>query len=406
MNRASRGLGGAVACCLLVAGATTLPGAGASASPAAGSAPPLLPDGYRMVTDDTGLISVAVPEDWHVLTEPQIGWDGTRWPRLLAGAAAPHETDWGTAYFDTPTLSVDAEPRVDVEMPGSPGCTYQQVVELSGRDPFVGYVEYDGSREIPGSISEPGEYTTECDGLFEQAVVSHADSGVTFRLVLWVWGAGDPPLAPGADVQALVDFDVALATLAVPAITYDQALAGYYDAAGIVPLPPAFLGDDMMALWPYATFHDVPRMGDEPVRGSGCGGDGSIGELIPDGLWSGYLFPGADGTVEIDLACVYTGETARQVVADGATVVDDRDPDFVVINNNPRRRVLRDDGAAMLWGVADDAGECVVGGAWGLPELGVAGELHYPESLAWVRVAGGGLQWLFFDCSTGFTLGG
>lgn len=409
MNRSLPGRAGVAVIAALTAGLGGTAHSGAAApvtTTASVGASAAVPPGYRLVTDDTGLITVAVPESWHVVTAPQLGIDGVIWPQLQAGPATPVETEWGTAIYEAPQLRVDAEPYFDVEMPDAPGCVGQQVVALSGREPLVGYVEFDGSREFPWSISEPGEWTTECDGLFEQVVAGHADTGVTFRMVLWVWGAGDPPLAPGAREQAMADFDVALATLAVPELTYDQAVADYQTAAGIVPVPSAFIGDDMLAAWPYPTFHDVPRLGDEPVRGSGCGGDGSIGELIPDGLWSGYLFPGVEGTVEIDLACVYFGETARQVVAGGANVVEDRGPDFVVVNNNPRLRVLRDDGTDILWGVDDGAGNCVMSAAWGYPEPGIAYSLQHPESLAWVRVFDGGVRWVAFDCSTGLTLGG
>ncbi len=66
-------------------------------------------------------------------------------------------------------------------------------------------------------------------------------------------------------------------------------------------------------LWPYGDFHDVPQLGTEPVRGSGCGADGSIGEVIPDGLWAGTLsyVPDEDHW-EVNLVCVYSGEPARQ----------------------------------------------------------------------------------------------
>ena len=43
------------------------------------------------------------------------------------------------------------------------------------------------------------------------------------------------------------------------------------------------------SVWPFGDFRNAPRLGNEPVRGSGCGADGSIGELVPDGIWAGFV---------------------------------------------------------------------------------------------------------------------
>ena len=46
-------------------------------------------------------------------------------------------------------------------------------------------------------------------------------------------------------------------------------------------------------------------------RHAGCGGDGSIGDVIPDGWWRGFV-PSWDGTtleqsssLQVDLICIY-----------------------------------------------------------------------------------------------------
>ena len=175
-------------------------------------------------------------------------------------------------------------------------------------------------------------------------------------------------------------------------------------------LPPVDTVDDTpsyIQLWPYANFRDVPRLGLEPVRGSGCGASGDLGDVIPDGLWAGYLYPATDGTVEIDVACVYEGDTAAQVAADGtATIVDDRDPDFLVVNNNPRRRSLTNDVRYVLWGVPDESGACTPQAVWGMDgfDPGVATQAN--GALGWVRIEGGAAHWIFFGCDTGFQLGG
>ncbi len=60
------------------------------------------------------------------------------------------------------------------------------------------------------------------------------------------------------------------------------------EQAAKCPLPPAVV-DPRSPIWPYGPFWNVPQLGSEPVRGSGCGSQGQIGDVIPDGLWAGYV---------------------------------------------------------------------------------------------------------------------
>ena len=53
--------------------------------------------------------------------------------------------------------------------------------------------------------------------------------------------------------------------------------------------PPPAVVDPGAPLWPYGPFWNVPQLGSEPVRGTGCGSQGQIGDVIPDGLWAGYV---------------------------------------------------------------------------------------------------------------------
>jgi hypothetical protein len=55
----------------------------------------------------------------------------------------------------------------------------------------------------------------------------------------------------------------------------------------------------------------VPQLGTEPVRGSGCGADGSIGDVIPDGWWFGLVRSSDGAQFGFTLACAYYGESAR-----------------------------------------------------------------------------------------------
>jgi hypothetical protein len=65
--------------------------------------------------------------------------------------------------------------------------------------------------------------------------------------------------------------------------------------------------------FPYAEFWDVPQLGTEPVHGTGCGGDGSLGNTIPDGFWYGWP-TGVNGTsLQFDVGCMYHGPIAQQM---------------------------------------------------------------------------------------------
>jgi hypothetical protein len=75
-----------------------------------------------------------------------------------------------------------------------------------------------------------------------------------------------------------------------------------------VPGPPVSTG-----LWTFDGdwLDAVPQLGNEPVRGSGCGADGSIGDVIPDGWWFGVIRSSDGAQFGFNLACAYYGESAR-----------------------------------------------------------------------------------------------
>ncbi len=141
--------------------------------------------------------------------------------------------------------------------------------------------------------------------------------------------------------------------LTVPA-TSAPPPASTVPAATTVPLPPATDAPATTAAsagcnacapnyafpWPYFA---VPQLGSEPVRGTGCGSKGQIGEVIPDGVWDGHIsISGA--TLKIDLQCVYYGASAQpfidQCAAESGGECFDADPAFFIINNNTRLRTV------------------------------------------------------------------
>ena len=259
-----------------------------------------------------------------------------------------------------------------------------------------------GRREIGGG----------CDATLDRVLASQPGA-VTVDILFVSWSADQAPQTAERRAELTKVFDTILSTVEWTGVAYDDALAPTTRACP--PTRPRRCRRSTRSMTRRRTSssgrtrssRDVPRLGIEPVRGSGCGASGDLGDVIPDGLWAGYLYPAADGTVEIDVACVYEGDTAAQVAADGtATIVDDRDPDFLVVNNNTRRRSLANDVRYVLWGVPDESGACTPQAVWGMDgfDPGVATQAN--GALGWVRIEGGAAHWIFFGCDTGFELGG
>lgn len=97
-------------------------------------------------------------------------------------------------------------------------------------------------------------------------------------------------------------------------------------------------------VFPYPNFFEVPQLGTEAVRGTGCGATGGIGEVIPDGIWDGHISVVA-GAVKIDLQCVYYGASAAPFIAqcEQTNSVDDcleYGDQFWIVNNSTRLRAV------------------------------------------------------------------
>ena len=83
-------------------------------------------------------------------------------------------------------------------------------------------------------------------------------------------------------------------------------LATVSAATAFVAFGQAALADDEgNYIPPNMGFYDVPNQGHENVPGDFCGGDGSIGDVIPDGMFRAYVTQINDYEVGLDLICVY-----------------------------------------------------------------------------------------------------
>ena len=150
----------------------------------------------------------------------------------------------------------------------------------------------------------------------------------------------------------------------------------------------------------FVDFYGVPRLGDETVSGTGCGGDGSVGATIPDGLWRGYArsfdgpTPDQSTRVEFDLVCVYRGNVNPELVAkwqaDHPGQIEPWVVDGFMINNNARTRTV---------GLADSF--FAHGTQWtdtGCPFAQPAVPFNSANDV-WINIAGGQAQWMVSSCS-------
>ena len=210
-------------------------------------------------------------------------------------------------------------------------------------------------------------------GFYERVVAAAHDQSFMFQLQMTYGDTRDP-----AEVEI-----------------FDTILASVEPAGASLPSPTT----TGTAEFPFASFHDVPQLGSEPVRGSGCGGTGQLGETIPDGWWAGFATFGAGNNVDIDVVCVFSGASAQGVLAEGTATILSEDPDFLVVNNNTRVRTVpfAPDVVTSNSMIAAD-GRCVPAPA---PRPGDDGVV------AWVHIIGGQVRYILWGCeSLAITRGG
>ena len=95
------------------------------------------------------------------------------------------------------------------------------------------------------------------------------------------------------------------------------------------------------------------RLGSEPVRGTGCGANGGLGDVVPDGIWNVIIGDGSGadrfwsgGTMDVDMRCIYAGDAGRAQwntvcgAAPDADACASQSPDWFVVNVNSRLRSM------------------------------------------------------------------
>ncbi len=114
--------------------------------------------------------------------------------------------------------------------------------------------------------------------------------------------------------------------------------------------------------WPFDDFRSVVQLGGESVRGTGCGADGTIGEVIPDGWWLGIITADGNSKLQVDLVCAYSGAAARSLIDEclatkaGATCTEFFDELFWPVNRNTRERTVPKSSALVIESASDLCG--------------------------------------------------
>ena len=141
----------------------------------------------------------------------------------------------------------------------------------------------------------------------------------------------------------------------------------------------------------------MPQLGSEPVRGTGCGADGSIGDIIPDGTSAIFVDPPRAGEpLPVDLLCIFTPEAAADVLADGTATIlvpngaTEADVNYLVVNNNEHERIVPAAAGIELRDTAFNGGACVEGPF--VPEVDHSGYQ------AWINIEAGQATWIVWGC--------
>lgn len=212
----------------------------------------------------------------------------------------------------------------------------------------------------------------------------------------WIDGAGCPFDQPAVPFDATRD--------AWLFITGGQAAWAVSSCAGPASAPPPPASGSGFQ-FPYADFWSVPQLGEEPVRGSGCGGDGSLGDTIPDGLWYGWIEAIGSSSLDLDVVCVYYGAEAQRLF-DEFIAEHGEDygapPSFGAdgfpVNNSTRTRAVP---LAPSYELIDAQWVDNYGYQVCLPPQGDAVAGYPADSFpkpSWVFISGGQAQWSLTEC--------
>jgi hypothetical protein len=329
---------------------------------------PAVPPGFQRIVDDTGTVAISVPASWtNISTVPAVAPDRTVNPNIYAGPP-------GNDAF--PVVSVWVEPfRAGAGVQDVAWCT--STVQPYASGDFTGQRGWD----------------TGCDTglLYQYIVASPSAQQFTVTVSFAYNSAADEPTleAVAHSLEALaMEYPPPSATAPVGCFVRCHEEVEGAAVGGVSPPPP--IVDPGAPIWPYGPFWNVPQLGSEPVRGTGCGSQGQVGDVIPDGLWAGYVTNEGSPAIDIDLLCIFAGPAAQHVITEGTANIVNDEPDYLVVNNNTRLRSAPAAPGIVLHDSAPVNGECVENAA--IPHS------PQPARQAWIRIDGGQVTWILWGC--------
>ncbi len=158
--------------------------------------------------------------------------------------------------------------------------------------------------------------------------------------------------------------------------------------------------------WPY---YEVPQLGTESVRGTGCGSTGGLGETLPDGVWNVLIGDGTGGDefwtssrITVDVRCVYSGVGGQQLWTAACTADPTADncqqqsADWYVVNANGRLRTM-----PVSSGVQYGVGALGPSPCASAPTDRNAGDAPWRYMDSWVTVDGGRVTAVVTACPAG-----
>ncbi len=209
-----------------------------------------------------------------------------------------------------------------------------------------------------------------------------------------------PTLNPGSTTPATVAPETTLVTTPPETTSPPAETTATTDPPAPTVAPTACQSCRADYAFAYASFFAVPQLGTEPVRGTGCGANSSIGEVIPDGIWDGHITVGPS-SLKIDLQCVYYGASAAPYVArceqtaDADTCLEYGD-DFWIVNNSTRMRTVPLDPSFRRRYASSDG--CVDPG----PGRGASSDSAGADEMdSWVVIEGGKATFVLTSCVYG-----
>jgi hypothetical protein len=161
--------------------------------------------------------------------------------------------------------------------------------------------------------------------------------------------------------------------------------------------------------WGGWSYYEVPQMGSESVRGTGCGSTGGLGEVIPDGIWNVIVGDGSGSSrfwtgskIQVDVRCVYTGSGGQSLwnttcsASPEADACASQSPTWFVVNANSRLRTM-----PVARGV-----QYGVGALGSTPCAGVTLDRSSPDAPwrfmdSWIVISGGAVTTVVAACPAG-----